>query len=146
MPIHADFIYHPSSIWIRQISSTQYNLLWTSILSLTDCINQYKESLAPEQHSTTIQPSLKWIQQVLNHYILSQCPFAICNSLSKTCRGYSCRQPKSIILISWEPDFLVKIWQQIWNWTGKRSLKIMFLFHSHAFLATPNFWANFFNN
>ena len=57
--------------------------------------------------------------------------------------AYSCGQLKSTNWISQEPDFLAKIWRQIWNRTGKRSSKMVFSCYSHAFLAAPKFWAKF---
>ena len=57
--------------------------------------------------------------------------------------GYSCGQLKSTNWISREPDFLVKIWRQIWNRTGKRSSKMVFSCYSHAFWPRQNFEQNF---
>ena len=56
---------------------------------------------------------------------------------------YSCGQLKPTNWLSLEPDFLVKIWRQIWNWTGKRSSKMVFSCYSHAFWPHQNFEQNF---
>ena len=56
---------------------------------------------------------------------------------------YSCGQLKPTNWLSQEPDFLVKIWQQIWNRTGKRSSKMVFSCYSHTFWLRQNFEQHF---
>src|ERR1700678_1512683 len=70
-----------SGLW--KLRQQIYTELRTSVLFLIDHVTKYQQSISAQRHSTILQPSVKWIQQVLT---LSTCPFVISNLLSETCR------------------------------------------------------------
>ena len=53
-----------SGLW--KLHPQIYNELRTSVISFTDHVTKYQQSVLDKQHSSILQPPIKWIQQVLN--------------------------------------------------------------------------------
>jgi hypothetical protein len=53
-----------SGLW--KLCQPRYNELRTSVMFLTDRVAKYQQSSPSEQRSSTLQPPIKWIQQVLD--------------------------------------------------------------------------------
>jgi len=51
---------------LGKLSQTKYNQLRTSVIFLNNRVKQYKESTPAERNPPNLQPSVKWIQQVLD--------------------------------------------------------------------------------
>jgi len=73
-PIPGDFIGHTGILSaLGKLSPPQYNQLRSSVSFLTDRVKRYQAS-APH-HAPFIQPSVKWLQQVLDQIFSVQMPF-----------------------------------------------------------------------
>jgi len=53
-----------SGLW--KLSQPRYYQLRTSVIFLVDRVKKYEQSTPPERNSPIVQPSLKWLQQVLD--------------------------------------------------------------------------------
>ena len=60
---------------LGKLCQQRYNELRTSVIFLKDRVTKYQESTAGKQNSPTIQPSVKWLQQVLEQLQCVQMPF-----------------------------------------------------------------------
>ena len=60
---------------LGKLCQPRYYELRTSVIFLTDCVTKYQQSLPAERNSLIIQPSVKWLQQVLDQLYSVQMSF-----------------------------------------------------------------------
>ena len=77
-PTISDFacsLLHGHVASLGKLCQPRYNELRTSVIFLKDRVTKYQESTAGKRNSPTIQPSVKWLQQVLEQLQCVQMPF-----------------------------------------------------------------------